>query len=165
MEVRVGVGMWERVQPGVFEAFLCCGSFPVHTNTITPWMSGNSQRVYITNALPGSSNSLNLLLRRRRPYSFSTFELEKPQIKYFLLKIFSSPSFNDYSDTEESATFSNATADLLQLSDTDWRLYGSGCETEAAADKLKAFCCRGQHHVIHKWLRSSSWKSPWSIPF
>lgn len=42
VEVRVGVGMGERVQPGVVEAFFCRGSLPVHTNTITLQMSGNS---------------------------------------------------------------------------------------------------------------------------
>lgn len=42
MEVLVGV------EPGVAEAFFCCGSLPVHTNTITHWMSGNSWRVYIS---------------------------------------------------------------------------------------------------------------------
>lgn len=56
VEVRVRVGMGERVQPGVVEAFFCCGSLPVHTNTITLWMSGNSRRVYITDGLPGSSD-------------------------------------------------------------------------------------------------------------
>lgn len=75
MEVRVGVGMGERVQPGVVEAFFCCGSLPVHTNTITLWMSGNSRRVYITDGLPGSSDLLNPFSCRRRPYSFSTFGL------------------------------------------------------------------------------------------
>lgn len=79
------MGMGQRVQPGVFEAFFCRGSLPVHTNTITLWMSGNSLRVYITNASPGSSNSLNLLVHRHRPFFFSTFGLEKPQKELFLL--------------------------------------------------------------------------------
>lgn len=52
----MGVG----VQPGVVEAFFCCSSLPVHTNTITHWMSGNSWRVYITRGLPGFFDSLGL---------------------------------------------------------------------------------------------------------
>lgn len=57
VKVRVGVGI--GVQPGVIEAFFCCGPLPVHTNTITLCMSGNSRRVYITDGLLGSSHSLN----------------------------------------------------------------------------------------------------------
>lgn len=76
MEVRMGVGMGERVQPGVVEAFFCSGSLPVHTNTITLWMSGNSRRVYITDGLPGSSDSLNPFSCKRQAYYFSTFGLE-----------------------------------------------------------------------------------------
>lgn len=63
MEVRVGVGMGERVQPGVVEAFFCRGSLPVHTNTITLQMSGNSSMVYISSGRPGSSDSPRSVLR------------------------------------------------------------------------------------------------------
>ena len=101
MEVGVGVGMRERVQPGVVEAFLCRGSLPVHTNTITRRMRGNSRRVNITDGLPGSSDLLNLFSCRRRRYFFSTFGLEKPQEgTVFLLSILSPTSFSDYSHTE-----------------------------------------------------------------
>lgn len=82
VEVRVRVRVGERVQPGVVEAFFCRGSLPVHTNTITLWMRGNSRTVYITDGLPGSSDSLNPFSRRRRPYYFSTFWFGKPQKKH-----------------------------------------------------------------------------------
>lgn len=89
VEVRVGVGMGEWVQPGVVEAFFCRGSLPVHTNTITLRMSGNSWIVYITNGLPGSSDSLNLFSRRRRPSYLSTSGLENHKKQHFLLSGFS----------------------------------------------------------------------------
>lgn len=41
----------------------------------------------------------------------------------FALKIFSPPSLNDYSNTEESSTFSSTTSNLLQWNDADWRLW------------------------------------------
>lgn len=91
MEVRVGVGVRERVQPGVVEAFFCRGSLPVHTNTITRRMSGNSRRVNITDGLPGSSDLLNLFSCRRRRYFFSTFGSEKPQEGTFFFALSSFP--------------------------------------------------------------------------
>lgn len=72
MEVRVGMRMGVRVQPGVGEGFFCCSSLPVHTNTITHWMSGNSWGVYITRGLPGFSDSLSPSCVYEAMFSLST---------------------------------------------------------------------------------------------
>lgn len=117
VEVRVGVGMGEGVQPGVVEAFFCRGSLPVQTNTITVRMSGNSRRVYITGGLPGSSDSLNAFSRRCRPFYFSTSGLKKEK-RFSPLR-----SLTDDQNTQESSAFSDNNSDLTHLDGVDWTLW------------------------------------------
>lgn len=94
--------------------------------------------------------------------------------KHFLLwSFFPLPSFTDYSNTKESSTFSDSTTNLLQLNDTDRRLWfwtnvRSYCYISSTncADKLRALCWSTQSelefHVSSSVISLDSflWKSP-----